>query len=69
MHNIMINRYVLEFLQVFRTPCCKRYIFLLFRLSLFRSFEKSAENENRNRKTAFFAVFARKRPFLSQIKR
>lgn len=36
----------------------KRSIFLLFRFSLFTSFEKSAENENRNRKAAFFAVFA-----------
>ena len=42
------------------------YYLLLFRFSLFPSFEKSAENENRNRKTAFFAVIC---PFLSQIKR
>ena len=68
MQSIMINR---KFggISDFSAPSPQRTIFLLFRFSLFPSFEKTAENENRNEKSHIFAVFARKRPFLSQIKR
>ncbi|WP_233906287.1 hypothetical protein [Segatella copri] len=67
MQRIMINR---KFggISDFSAPSPQRTIFLLFRFSLFPSFEKTAENENRNEKSHIFAVFARKRPFLSQIK-
>ena len=47
----------------------KRPILLLFAFSFASCLEKTAENENRNGKSRIFAVFARKRPFLSQIKR
>jgi hypothetical protein len=66
MQGIMINRKLFLGISDFQHLCYKRTIFLLFGFSLFLSLEKSAENENRNRKTAFFAVI---RPFLSQTKR
>ena len=47
----------------------KRPILLLCTFSFASYSEKSAENENRKRKSRIFAVFAWKRPFLSQIKR
>ena len=53
----------------FSAPLQKRSIFLLFRFSLFYSFWLFREKRKQKRKSRIFAIFARKRPFLSQIKR
>nr|DAV94182.1 MAG TPA: hypothetical protein [Caudoviricetes sp.] len=47
----------------------KRPILLLCTSSFDSRFGKSAGNRKQKRKSLVFAVFARKRPFLSQIKR
>ena len=53
----------------FSAPLRKRYIFLLFVFSLFLLFWINYRKRKQKRKSRIFAVFAWKRPFLSQIKR
>lgn len=67
MQYVMVNR---KLYGIFGFSCmfAKRPILLLFVFSFASCLEKTAENENRNGKSRIFAVFARKRPFLSQIK-
>ena len=66
--NIMVNRKLWNFYK-FSEPLRKRPIFLLFVSLLFLLFWINYRKRKQNRKTLIFAVFARKRPFLSQIKR
>lgn len=67
MQYVMVDR---KLCGIFGFSCmfAKRPILLLFAFSFASCLEKTAENENRNGKSRIFAVFARKRPFLSQIK-
>ena len=53
----------------FSAPLQKRSIFLLFISLLFLLFWIIYRKKKQKRKSRIFAVFARKRPFLSQIKR
>lgn len=68
MQYVMVDR---KLCGIFGFSCmfAKCPILLFFAFSFASCLEKTAENENRNKKAAFFAVFAAKRPFLSQIKR
>ena len=67
MQNIMVNRKLWIFYK-FSAPLRKRPIFLLFVFSLFLLFWINYRKRKQKRKTFIFAVFAVKRPFLSQIK-
>lgn len=64
----MINRNVLEFLQVFYTFAANVISFYFFVSRFSVRLDYSEENRNRNEKDVFLPLFARKRPFLSQIK-
>ena len=67
MQYVMVDR---KLCGIFGFSCmfAKCPILLLFAFSFASCLEKTAENENRNGKSRIFAVFARKCPFLSQIK-
>ena len=67
--NIMINRKIWGIFWWFLAPLRKRPIFLLFVFSLFVMYWYFRLKQKQKRKIRFFAVFAWKRPFLSQIKR
>ena len=69
LYNIMINRKLLGIFGVSLAPLRKRPIFLLFVFSLFLLFGLFRRKQKQKLKIRFFAVFALKRPFLSQIKR
>lgn len=69
MQGIMVNRNVLEFLQVFRTPATNVLSFYFFISLLFLLFWIIYRKRKQKRKSRIFAIFARKRPFLSQTKR
>ena len=69
LYNIMINRKLWGIFGVSLAPLRKRPIFLLFVFSLFVMYWYFRLKKKQKRKIRFFAVFARKRPFLSQIKR
>ena len=66
--NIMVNRKLWIFYK-FSEPLRKRPIFLLFVFSLFLLSWYFRLKQKQKRKSLIFSVFARKRPFLSQIKR
>lgn len=66
--NIMINRKLCGIFEVSLHSFRKRPIFLLFVFSLFLLFWIIYRKRKQKRKSQFFAVFAWKRPFLSQIK-
>lgn len=68
MQSIMINRNVLEFLQVFRTFAETFYLFTFSFLgfSLILDYLQKTETERKIRFLPFFAAIC---PFLSQIKR
>ena len=66
--NIMVNRKLWNFYK-FSAPLRKCPIFLLFVFSLFLLFWINYRKQKQKRKIQIFAVFAWKRPFLSQIKR
>ena len=68
MQYIMINRKLFLGISDFQHLCYKRTIFLLFGFSLFLSFWLNRREWKQKRKNRIFAIFARKRPFLSQIK-
>ena len=68
LYNIMINRKLWNFYK-FSEPLRKSPIFLLFVFSLFSLSWYFRLKRKQKRKIRFFAVFAWKRPFLSQIKR
>lgn len=67
MQYIMINRKLFWEFRAFSVPLQKRSIFLLFVFSLFLLFWINYRKRKQKRKSRIFAVFARKRPFLSQI--
>ena len=67
--NIMINRKLWGIFEFSLAPLRKRPIFLLFVFSLFVMYWYFRLKQKQKRKIRFFAVFAWKRPFLSQIKR
>ena len=69
MQSIMVNRKLLWIFEFSLAPLSKRPIFLLFVFSLFLLFGLFRRKQKQKRKIRFFAVFAVKRPFLSQIKR
>ena len=69
LYNIMINRKLWGIFEVSLAPLRKRLIFLLFVFSLFLLSWYFRIKRKQKRKIRFFAVFAWKRPFLSQIKR
>ena len=64
----MVNRKLWNFYK-FSAPLRKCPIFLLFVFSLFLLFWINYRKQKQKRKIQIFAVFAWKRPFLSQIKR
>ena len=66
---IILNRKLLWIFEFSLAPLRKRPIFLLFVFSLFLLFWINYRKQKQKRKSLIFAVFARKRPFLSQIKR
>ena len=66
--NIMVNRKLWNFYK-FSATLRKRPIFLLFVFSLFLLYWYFIPKQKQKRKNLIFAVFAWKRPFLSQIKR
>ena len=68
MQSIMVNRKLWNFYK-FSEPLRKRPIFLLFVPLLFLLFWINYRKQKQKRKSRIFAVFAWKRPFLSQIKR
>lgn len=68
MQYIMINRKLFGNFE-FSAPLRKRPFFLLFVFSLLFLFWINYRKRKQKRKSRIFAVFARKRPFLSQIKR
>ena len=68
LYNIMINRKLWGIFGVSLAPLRKRPIFLLFVFSLFLLYWYFRLKQKQKRKIRFFAVFAWKRPFLSQIK-
>ena len=68
LYNIMINRKLLGIFGFSLAPLRKRPIFLLFVFSLFLLYWYFRLKRKQKRKIRFFAVFAWKRPFLSQIK-
>ena len=65
----MINRKLWGIFEFYLAPLSKRPIFLLFVFSLFLLYWYFKLKKKLKLKIHFFAVFARKRPFLSQIKR
>ena len=69
LYNIMINRKLWGIFEFSLAPLRKRPIFLLFVFSLFLLSWYFRLKRKQKRKIRFFAVFAWKRPFLSQIKR
>ena len=69
LYNIMINRKLWWIFEFSLAPLRKRLIFLLFVFSLFLLFGLFRRKQKQKRKSRIFAVFAWKRPFLSQIKR
>ena len=69
LYNIMINRKLCGIFEFYLAPLRKRPIFLLFVFSLFLLYWYFRNKQKQNRKICIFAVFAWKRPFLSQIKR
>ena len=69
MQSIMVNRKLLWIFEFSLAPLRKRPIFLLFVLSFFVMYWYFRLKQKQKRKTLIFAVFAVKRPFLSQIKR
>lgn len=68
MQSIMVNRKPFGNFG-FSAPLQKRSIFLLFISLLFLLFWIIYRKRKQKRKSLFWGVFARKRPFLSQIKR
>ena len=69
LYNIMINRKLWGIFGFSLAPLRKRPIFLLFVFSLFLLYWYFRLKQKQKLKIRFFAVFAWKRPFLSQIKR
>lgn len=69
LYNIMINRKLWGIFEFSIAPLPKRPIFLLSVFSLFLLFWFFRREQKQKRKNRFCGVFARKRPFLSQIKR
>ena len=69
LYNIMINRKLWGIFGFSLAPLRKRPIFLLFVFSLFVMYWYFRLKQKQKLKIRFFAVFAWKRPFLSQIKR
>ena len=69
LYNIMINRKLWGIFWWFLAHLRKRPIFLLFVFSLFVLFWFFRLKQKQKRKIRIFAVFAWKRPFLSQITR
>ena len=68
LYNIMINRKLWGIFEFSLAPLRKRPIFLLFVFSLFLLYWYFRLKQKQKRKSRIFAVFAWKRPFLSQIK-
>ena len=68
LYNIMINRKLWGIFWFSLAPLRKRPIFLLFVFSLFVMYWYFRLKQKQKLKIRFFAVFAWKRPFLSQIK-
>ena len=68
LYNIMINRKLWGIFEVSLAHLRKSPIFLLFVFSLFVMYWYFRIKRKQKRKIRFFAVFAWKRPFLSQIK-
>lgn len=68
LYNIMINRKLCGIFEFSLAPLRKRPIFLLFVFSLFVLYRYFILKRKQKRKIRFFAVFAWKRTFLSQIK-
>ena len=66
---LILNRKLLGIFEFSLAPLRKRPIFLLFVFSLFVMYWYFRLKQKQKLKIRFFAVFARKRPFLSQIKR
>ena len=66
---LILNRKLLGIFEFSLAPLRKRPIFLLFVFSLFLLYWYFRLKQKQKRKIRFFAVFAWKRPFLSQIKR
>ena len=66
---LILNRKLLWIFEFSLACLRKRPIFLLFVFSLFLLFWINYRKQKRKRKSLIFAVFAWKRPFLSQIKR
>ena len=65
---LILNRKLLGIFEFSLAPLRKRPIFLLFVFSLFLLYWYFRLKQKQKRKIRFFAVFAWKRPFLSQIK-
>ena len=65
---LILNRKLLWIFEFSLAPLRKRPIFLLFVFSLFVMYWYFRFKQKQKRKIRFFAVFAWKRPFLSQIK-
>ena len=65
---LILNRKLLWIFEFSLAPLRKRHIFLLFVFSLFLLFGLFRRKQKQKRKSTIFAVFAWKRPFLSQIK-
>ena len=68
LYNIMINRKLWGIFEFSLAHLRKRPIFLLFVFSIFLLFWINYRKQKQKRKRLIFAVFAWKRPFLSQIK-
>ena len=66
---LILNRKLLGIFEFSLAPLRKSPIFLLFVFLLFLLFWINYRKRKQKRKSPIFAVFARKRPFLSQIKR
>ena len=66
---LILNRKLLGIFEFSLAPLRKRPIFLLFVSLLFLLFWINYRKRKQKRKSLVFAVFAVKRPFLSQIKR
>ena len=66
---LILNRKLLGIFEFSLASLRKRPIFLLFVFSLFLLFWFFRREQKQKRKSCIFAVFAWKRPFLSQIKR
>ena len=65
---LILNRKLLWIFEFSLATLRKRPIFLLFVSLLFLLFWINYRKQKQKRKSLIFAVFARKRPFLSQIK-